>query len=74
MVRYIKGDDIDVNASIDDGEEWIRDIELAYTVQDGPLKALNVKWRTSSIRKNWVSNGTDFDEHGLIVNYPLNIF
>ncbi|SEJ19031.1 outer membrane porin, OprD family [Pseudomonas linyingensis] len=62
MVRYIKGDDIDVNASIDDGEEWIRDIELAYTVQDGPLKALNVKWRTSSIRKNWVSNGTDFDD------------
>lgn len=74
MVRYIKGDDIDVNAAIDDGSEWIRDIELAYTVQAGPLKSLNVKWRTSSIRKDWVSNGTDFDEHRLIVNYPLNIF
>ncbi len=73
MVRYIKGDDVDVSAAIDDGKEWIRDVELAYTVQSGPFKALNVKWRTSSIRKDWVSNGTDFDEHRIIINYPLNL-
>ena len=73
MVRYIKGDDVDVNAAIDDGKEWVRDFELAYTVQNGPLKSLNVKWRNSSARKSWANNGTDYDENRIIINYPLNL-
>ena len=44
MNRYIKGDNVHVGA-IDDGKEWGRETELAYTVQSGALKALNVKWR-----------------------------
>ncbi|MNG07197.1 Porin-like protein NicP precursor [compost metagenome] len=51
----------------------MRESELAYVVQSGPLKSLNVKWRNASIRKSWASNGTDFDENRLIVNYPLNL-
>lgn len=73
MVRYTSGDDVDVNASIDDGKEWVRDFELAYVVQSGPLKSLNVRWRNSSIRRSWANNGTDFDENRIIMNYPLNL-
>lgn len=72
MFRYIKGDDVDVGSETN-GREWIRDTELAYTVQSGPLKSLNVKWRTSSIRKSWANNGTDFDEHRIIFNFPINL-
>ncbi|MBV2131646.1 OprD family porin [Pseudomonas sp. MAP12] len=70
--RYISGDNVHVG-SVDDGKEWVRESELAYVVQSGPLKSLNVKWRNSNIRKSWADNGTDFDENRLIVNYPLNI-
>lgn len=70
--RYISGDNVH-NAVTDDGKEWVRETELAYVVQSGPLKNLNVKWRNSNIRKSWANNGTDFDENRLIVNYPLNL-
>ncbi len=70
MNRYISGDNIEVGAR-DDGKEWGRESELAYTVQSGPLKSLNIKWRNSSIRRDYSS--TEFDEHRLIINYPLSI-
>ncbi|THG80574.1 OprD family porin [Pseudomonas sp. A-1] len=72
MTRYISGEDAEV-AGVSDGKEWVRETELAYVVQSGPLKSLNLKWRNASIRKSWASNGTDFDENRLIVNYPLNL-
>ncbi|MNZ47171.1 Porin-like protein NicP precursor [compost metagenome] len=72
MTRYISGEEAEV-AGVTDGKEWVRESELAYVVQSGPLKSLNVKWRNASIRKSWASNGTDFDENRLIVNYPLNL-
>ena len=70
MIRYIHGEDVDAGG-VDDGKEWIRDLELAYTVQAGPLKNLNVRWRNSSVRRDW--NNSDFDENRLIFNYPLSI-
>jgi hypothetical protein len=49
MNRYISGDNVHTG-TITDGKEWGRESELAYTVQSGPLKNLNVKWRNASIR------------------------
>ncbi|MCQ4306454.1 OprD family porin [Pseudomonas stutzeri] len=70
MNRYISGDNIDVAGS-DDGKEWGRETELAYTIQSGPAKSLNIKWRNSSFRSE--ANTRDLDENRLIFNYPLSI-
>jgi hypothetical protein len=70
MNRYISGDRIEAGG-VDDGKEWGRESELAYTVQSGPFKSLNVKWRNSSIRRDYSS--TEFDENRLIFNYPLSL-
>lgn len=70
MNRYISGDKIEAGG-VDDGKEWGRESELAYTVQSGVLKNLNVKWRNSSIRRDFSSN--EFDENRLIFNYPISI-
>ncbi|MGK9063787.1 OprD family porin [Stutzerimonas chloritidismutans] len=71
MNRYIKGDNIDL-AGDEEGKEWGRESELAYTVQSGPAKNLNIKWRNSSLRRDFGS-GNDWDENRLIINYPLSI-
>ncbi|WP_394559835.1 OprD family porin [Aquipseudomonas alcaligenes] len=71
MNRYISGDNVHVGA-VDDGKEWGRESELAYVVQSGPLKALSIKWRNSTLRKDWTGSKS-FDENRLIFNYPLNI-
>lgn len=70
MNRYISGDNIHVGATTD-GKEWGRETELAYTVQSGTFKNLNVKWRNASIRRDYSSN--EFDENRLIINYPLSL-
>ncbi len=70
MNRYISGDNVHT-ASTDDGKEWIRDTELAYVIQSGALKNLSMKWRNSSVRRDFSSN--QFDENRLIFNYPLSI-
>lgn len=71
MNRYIHGDNVH-NASTTDGSEWGRESELAYTVQNGTFRTLNVKWRNSTMRRDWGStNG--FDENRLIISYPLSL-
>ncbi|WP_322978151.1 OprD family porin [Pseudomonas sp. C11] len=70
MNRYIKGDDIHASDGRKDGEEWARETELAYTIQDGSLKNLSVRWRNSDIRRDV---GQDFNENRLIINYPLSL-
>jgi hypothetical protein len=70
MNRYISGASIET-ASTDDGKEWGRDTELAYTIQSGPAKNLNIKWRNSSFRSE--VNNRDLVENRLIFNYPLSI-
>ena len=69
MNRYISGDNIKT-ASNDDAEEWGRESELAYTIQEGSLKNLSVRWRNSDIRRDV---GQDFNENRLIINYPLSL-
>ncbi|WP_223531564.1 OprD family porin [Pseudomonas sp. GL-RE-20] len=71
MNRYISGNNVH-NGSTDDGSEWGRESELAYTVQSGPLKTLNFKWRNSTMRRDW-GRTNSFDENRLIINYPLSL-
>ena len=60
------------SASTDDGSEWGRESELAYTVQSGTFKTLNVKWRNSTMRRDWGSTNS-FNENRLIISYPLSL-
>ena len=70
MNRYISGDNVHT-ATITDGKEWGRESELGYTVQSGTLKDLNVRWRNSTIRRDFSNN--EFDENRLIVSYPISL-
>ncbi len=70
MNRYISGDNVHTGA-ITDGKEWGRETELAYTVQSGALKNLNVKWRNATIRKNFSTN--EFDENRVFISYPISL-
>jgi hypothetical protein len=40
-------------------------------VQSGALKDLNVKWRNSTIRRDFSNN--EFDENRVIVSYPISL-
>ncbi|WP_395603624.1 OprD family porin [Pseudomonas sp. B21128] len=70
MNRYISGDNVHT-ATSSDGKEWGRESELAYTVQSGPLKNLNVKWRNATIRRDFSTN--EFDENRLFISYPISL-
>jgi hypothetical protein len=70
MNRYISGDNVHTGA-ITNGKEWGRESELGYTVQSGTLKDLNVRWRNSTMRRDFSNN--EFDENRLIVSYPISL-
>ncbi|MEG1041044.1 MAG: OprD family porin [Pseudomonas sp.] len=70
MNRYISGDNVHT-ATVSDGEEWARETELAYVIQSGRLKNLSIKWRNSTMRRDYSSNA--FDENRLIISYPIGI-
>ncbi|QBF28268.1 OprD family porin [Pseudomonas tructae] len=70
MNRYISGDNVHTGA-ITEGKEWARESELAYVIQSGTLKSLSVKWRNSTMRRDYSTNA--FDENRLIISYPISI-
>lgn len=70
MNRYISGDNVHTGL-ITDGKEWGRESELAYTVQSGPLKNLNVRWRNATIRRDFSTN--EFDENRVFISYPISL-
>jgi len=70
MNRYISGSNVHTGA-ITDGKEWGRESELAYTVQSGALKDLNVRWRNSTMRRDFSNN--EFDENRLFISYPISL-
>ena len=71
MTRYLTGDDITL-ASGAEGKEWERNTDIAYVIQDGPLKNLGVKWRNATVRSS--NFGNDLDENRLIVSYSLPLW
>jgi hypothetical protein len=69
MNRYVSGSNIHTGGRTD-AEEWGRESELAYTIQEGSLKNLSVRWRNSDVRRDV---GQDIHENRLIINYPLSL-
>lgn len=72
MIRYIKGSNIYIK-NTNNGKEWGRESELAYTFQQGYLKDLSIKWRFNALRKSWDKSAGRFNEHRIIINYPFSI-
>ena len=69
MNRYVSGDNATINGR-KNSEEWVRESELAYTIQEGNLKNLCIRWRNSDVRRD---AGQDLHENRLIINYPLSL-
>ena len=71
MTRYARGDDIELGAGLQDGHEYERDSDLAYTLQSESLKGLSLRWRNASVRTSY---GPDIDENRLIANYSIPLW
>ncbi len=71
MTRYINGSDVDRGATLSEGKEWERDMDIAYVVQEGDFKGVGVKWRNATTRSNF---GNDLDENRLILSYTLALW
>jgi len=75
-VRYIRGDNVDAQATNRGGEryegkDWERDLDIGYVVQSGALKGLGVRVRNVTARSNYRS---DIDENRLILSYTIQLF
>lgn len=79
-LRYVKGDEVDpgairtskaaaLRASGEEGKEWERATDIAYVLQDGPLKNLGLRWRYATNRSDYADSA---DEHRVIVSYVVN--
>lgn len=87
MTRYVKGTGgdgrhADVNGAyafytdMQDGQEWERDLQVAYVVQAGAAKDLSITLRQTTYRGNHdasINSGPDVDEVLVITSYPLDI-
>lgn len=72
MTRYIKGYNVN-EGNVRDGKEWERDTDLAYTVQSGTFKGLNLRLRNVTFRSS-AGLTTDVDETRIIVGYSLPLW
>ena len=70
MNRYISGDNVHTGA-ITDGKEWGRESELAYVFQSGTFKNLSLRWRNSSMRRDFSTS--EFDENRIFISYPISL-
>ncbi len=68
-LRYICGDNVESGRGFE-GRDWERDLDLAYTVQSGPLRNLSLRLRNVTARSNY---RTDIDENRLILSYTLKL-
>lgn len=71
MTRYVSGSDVERGASLGEGKEWERNMDIAYVVPEGNLKGLGVKWRNATSRSNF---GNDLDENRLILSYTVALW
>ncbi len=88
MTRYIRGDGMDNSDSNNpyyrrignydpdakNNKEWERNIDVAYVVQSGKAKNLNLRVRQSTHRSSSGTRWPDHDEVRVIVEYPISIF
>lgn len=87
MARYVTGRGSDGTGAdplgaygwendVKGGEEWERDLQVAYVVQEGAAKGLAFKLRQATYRGNDAANinaGSDNDEVRFSTEYPLDI-
>ena len=71
MTRYLSGSDVDRGATLSEGKEWERNMDIAYVVPEGSLKGLGIKWRNATTRSNF---GNDLDENRLILSYTVALW
>ena len=69
FARYVRGDSFEVSGQ--NAQEWERDVDVSYTIQQGPLKNLALRWRNAMVRSDAAG---DLDENRLIVSYTLPLF
>lgn len=72
MNRFIEGSNVHSGTTVTNGEDRGRETELAYVIQSGTFKSLSVRWRNSTLRRNY-GNTNSFNENRLIFNYPLSL-
>lgn len=72
MARYVKGWDMDTGNAAQD-KEWERNVQVTYTLQDGPAKDLMLRVRQATYRADDGYQGGKIDEVRLIAEYPLSI-
>jgi porin-like protein GalP len=72
MNRFIEGSNVHSNG-VTDGKDRGRETEVAYVFQSGTFKNMSLRWRNSSLRRDYGSTNS-FDENRVIVQYPINIF
>ncbi|WP_297845245.1 OprD family porin [Pseudomonas sp.] len=70
MNRYITGDHVHSGA-ITNGQEWARESELAYVIQEGTFRDLSLRLRNSTMHRDYSLN--EFEENRLIISYPLSL-
>lgn len=68
-VRYLRGNNVKTGLGFE-GREWERDLDLAYTIQTGVLKDLNIRLRNVVARSNY---RTDIDENRLMFSYTWKL-
>lgn len=71
MSRYTSGRGART-ASGNDGREWERDTDIAYTLQQGVLKGLSLRWRNLTFRSSQ-GLSSDIDENRLILGYTFTL-
>lgn len=69
FARYVEGRGFTVAGN--DGEEWERNFDVAYTLQSTRLKDLTVRLRNATVRSD---ARRDIDEFRVIVSYPISLF
>ncbi|WP_276488753.1 OprD family porin [Ectopseudomonas mendocina] len=72
MARYVKGWGMDTGNANQD-KEWERNLQVTYTLQDGPAKDLMLRVRQATYRADDGYQGGKIDEVRLIAEYPLSI-
>jgi len=72
MTRFIEGTNVHANG-VTDGEDRGRESELAYVFQSGTFKNLTLRWRNSTLRRDYSAANTSFDENRVILQYPISI-
>jgi porin-like protein GalP len=70
MNRFIEGSNVHSNG-VTDGEDRGRETEIAYVLQSGTFKNLSLRWRNSTLRRNY-GNTNSFDENRVIIQYPIS--